>query len=360
MPQNLNIVHLWDGWLPSYYYGQAFQRDDKLQIGGWGDTYETWAKFDIEGLPVNPTQAIFWVKSYPRGDGSTTTPLAFCKVGGFWDLSLTWSNQPSMLTCAGWFSAPTPGNWWGINFTSWYNEWKNNQVTNNGIMMFPQYTNNNFDVFRSSRYSYDGDRPILQFSFTPSIQLKMPLPGNHRWLMTTETGGYDCLAKYPAYWPDTAHTGSNYFSLDFSWRNIPDSGATVYTETSNIPVIAAAAGTVTTFYNDPSNGNYVVVTHGSTGFTTRYLHLDTILVSNGASVTQGSILGYMGATGQAVGKHLHFGVRYNNSGSSGVAELSKVVMDGWILKSFQTECSVNGSGVPTDWIRYYRSGNTVY
>lgn len=58
--------------------------------------------------------------------------------------------------------------------------------------------------------------------------------------------------------------------------------------------------------------------------------------------------------------HLHFGVRYNNSGYSTVPQLAKVVMDSRILKSYQTECAVNVNGTPTDWIRYYRSSNRLF
>ncbi len=68
----------------------------------------------------------------------------------------------------------------------------------------------------------------------------------------------------------------------------------------------------------------------------------------------------MGNTGLSNGVHVHFGVRYQNSGASSVDELAKVVMDGRLLKGYQTECSVNGSGVPVDWNKYYRSYNTAY
>ena len=40
-------------------------------------------------------------------------------------------------------------------------------------------------------------------------------------------------------------------------------------------------------------------------------------------------------------------------------ELTKVLLEGKLLKSYQTECSVNSSGVPTDWIRRYPSTNTA-
>lgn len=366
MSQDLDKVHLWDGWLPSVYYGQQFIRDTQLQVGGWGDQYRTFIKFDIEGLPQSPDLMALYVKSYARGDSSTTTPFALCKVGSSWNLSLTWNTQPSFPTCWGWYSAPTPGDWWGINLTSLYNDWKSGALANNGVMMYPQNTNNNFDMFRSSRYSY-GYGPVLRFDFTPTIELKMPLPGNHQWLVTTETGGWDCKGDYDQY-----HDGTNYFSVDFSYRNIPDSGATVYTESSNIPVLATSGGYVVFAGKvdppDPKadNGYYVIIDHDGdgnvyTGVTTRYLHLKSNLVAYaGQTVQQGAVLGYMGNTGLSYGTHLHFGVRYQDSGDSSIAQLAKVLMDGRLLKGYQTECSVDGNGVPTDWNRYYRSYNTAY
>lgn len=59
MPQDINIVHLWDGWLGSQYY-TTFFRDDKLQFGGWGDIYRAYVQFDLTGLPKNVTRAVFW------------------------------------------------------------------------------------------------------------------------------------------------------------------------------------------------------------------------------------------------------------------------------------------------------------
>ena len=373
MPQTINIVHLWDGWINNVFYGMKLIRDDRLQVGGWGDEYRTYIKFDVAGLPYNPTQAILLMKTYDRGDGSNATPFKFCKVGNSWTTSMTWDNQPSLLNCAGWFTPPAPGNSWGIIFTPWYNEWKNanDAIENNGVMMAPRYSDNTFTVFRSSRFTA-GVRPTLQFEFTPTMELKMPLPGDHQWLVTNEVGGYECKGEGP-FWPDKYHmddTG-NFFSIDFSWKNIPNPGATTYNETSNIPVLAAAGGTVSVVgtVEDHPNGYYVVIDHGG-GYSTRYLHLKTnpsAYVYRWKSVVQGEQIGVMGTTGKdqdgnrtSTGVHLHFGVRYNDSGLSTIPELTKVVMDGRLLKSYQTECSTSPSGIPQNWVKYYRSFNAAF
>jgi hypothetical protein len=54
-------------------------------------------------------------------------------------------------------------------------------------------------------------------------------------------------------------------------------------------------------------GNMVVVAHGS-GVSTLYAHLSRMAVKPGKSVSTGSTLGYVGASGRATGPHLHFEV----------------------------------------------------
>lgn len=52
------------------------------------------------------------------------------------------------------------------------------------------------------------------------------------------------------------------------------------------------------------NGNYVKISHED-GTTTMYLHLDTVIVSTGATVAQGQQIGTLGSTGRSRGPHLH-------------------------------------------------------
>jgi murein DD-endopeptidase MepM/ murein hydrolase activator NlpD len=75
----------------------------------------------------------------------------------------------------------------------------------------------------------------------------------------------------------------------------------------NSPIPAANAGVVV--YAAPLTiyGNTVVVDHGW-GLQTLYAHLSSIEVKEGDQVTQGQALGKSGATGLALGDHLHFEV----------------------------------------------------
>lgn len=242
--------------------------------------------------------------------------------------------------------------------TSFYNGWKNDATTNHGLVVYPiDGTNNQFDYFVSSDSTDDGKRPILRLDFTPTLELKMPFNGL-RWAVTTEIGGVGCGQV------KTQHQGNGYFSIDFSGKAKDVNGTIVYPDpsTANIPILAAAGGTVRYAHYSSSAGNYVEIIHGNTGITTRYLHMKALpIVSPGQVVPQGKLLGYMGNTGESGGVHLDFNVQYYNitkgkwSGEKDEVPLAKVIMDNWILKSFQVDgCTTSGSS-----IRYYLSSNVM-
>ena len=346
-----------DVWFGSVY-NQAGVNDGKLQAGGWGDEYEFLIRFDVTGLPPNATQAIIWLAPYPKGDSSTLTDLRFYRVTSSWNESTGYFSKPSSLHVAT-YVAPTLGYWYGIDITNTYNAWKNNAYANWGLEYRPQSINNQFDLFRSSDYNTWSLRPYLDVRYTPTVtppSFKSPLPGGKYWMVTTEIGGTDCANPGSL---TTTHTGDNYFSIDFGRTSLQNGVTTVE---SNVPIYAAASGKVTFAGTNPAapgNGNYVVIDHDGdgnegTGYTTRYLHLqdNTLLVSTGQTVTQGQQLGVMGGTG-GWPVHLHFGVRYANSGSTSVNELTWVKMEGINLKSYMTECNSSGSR-----IRFNYSSNT--
>lgn len=78
------------------------------------------------------------------------------------------------------------------------------------------------------------------------------------------------------------------------------------------PIYAAAAGEVIISHSDGGwnggYGNYVVIRHDN-GTQSLYAHNSSNAVSVGETVTQGQVIGYMGATGKATGTHLHFEIR---------------------------------------------------
>jgi Peptidase family M23 len=359
--------HILDGWFSSIYEKQ-FQEDNKLQIGGWGDNYNTYIQFDLAGLPASVNSANLQLYAYDRGDNSMLVNFDAWSPNSSWSSNLSttmdWDHQPSNFSLVGSYSTSSKNSFWNIDITSLYNSWKSNPSSNRGIALMSWTQNNNFDLWRSSRYTANKvQRPRLKLTFTSPggmPNFKMPLPGGASWLATNEIGGYECLD--PA--PDTYHQGNNYYSLDFSATNTKDGGGAY---SGSIPILAAASGTVIDVGGGQadSRGYFITLSHGN-GYQTRYLHLlqsaakkNGTLLGNGDAVNQGDQIGIMGNSGTATtGTHLHINFWLNGNGADTVTNLSYVVMDGLLLKSFQTECSVNSQDQSTGRIAFYHSTNT--
>ncbi|MEK6228540.1 MAG: peptidoglycan DD-metalloendopeptidase family protein [Actinomycetota bacterium] len=75
---------------------------------------------------------------------------------------------------------------------------------------------------------------------------------------------------------------------------------------------AADSGTVVLMGSVSGYGNYTCVAHGG-GLSTCYAHQSSFGTSQGASVSQGQVIGYVGCTGHCFGDHLHFETRVNGS-----------------------------------------------
>lgn len=111
-------------------------------------------------------------------------------------------------------------------------------------------------------------------------------------------------------WPTDAATITQKF---YSWHPALD-----ISNSSKIPVYAAAAGKVEAIGWDGGYGRRIIITHAE-GYQTLYAHLSQIKVAVGDLVEAGQEIGRQGNTGQVRGKtgiHLHFeilkdGVRIN-------------------------------------------------
>ncbi|KAF0152605.1 MAG: Peptidase M23 [Ignavibacteria bacterium] len=71
------------------------------------------------------------------------------------------------------------------------------------------------------------------------------------------------------------------------------------------PIQSTAHGVVTEVGYNGGNGNYVKIKHNAT-FSTQYLHMSRFAkgIRRGVKVSQGQIIGYVGATGLATGPHV--------------------------------------------------------
>ena len=116
-------------------------------------------------------------------------------------------------------------------------------------------------------------------------------------------------------WPCPAYTR---VSSDFGYRVKPSSGASSYHQGVDLAapqeaeILAASSGTIIRVDANGTMGNYVEIDHGN-GLRTIYMHMyeHSSNAKTGAWVSAGTVIGYVGHTGEATGNHLHFGVSVN-------------------------------------------------
>ena len=109
-----------------------------------------------------------------------------------------------------------------------------------------------------------------------------------------------------------------YFSSPYGYRIHPIGGDWRFhngvdlSAPSGTPIYAARSGVV--YYRGwwGTGGNTIAINHQD-GYISRYLHMESFAVQNGAWVAQGQVIGYCGTTGGSTGPHLHFEMQYNGS-----------------------------------------------
>ncbi|HET9267127.1 MAG TPA: M23 family metallopeptidase [Vicinamibacterales bacterium] len=147
-------------------------------------------------------------------------------------------------------------------------------------------------VLRAIRFTVPGSKPAYYDERGRSLRrffLRSPLKFEPR-----VTSRFSSSRRHPVLHTNRAHRGVDYAA---------PTGA---------PVIAAAAGVVTSASYDGANGRMVRVRHAS-GYETFYLHLSAFGpgIRAGVRVDQGQTVGLVGATGLATGPHLHYGLTRN-------------------------------------------------
>jgi murein DD-endopeptidase MepM/ murein hydrolase activator NlpD len=95
-------------------------------------------------------------------------------------------------------------------------------------------------------------------------------------------------------------------------RYMPHHGVD-YAAPLGTPVKAGGDGVVVAATTKQGNGRYVQIRHSNSEYETFYLHLSGFAkgVRVGTRVTQGQVIGYVGATGYATGPHLDYRVKRN-------------------------------------------------
>ena len=116
------------------------------------------------------------------------------------------------------------------------------------------------------------------------------------------------LAGMPSIMPTAGLLGSGYrYRKDpFTGKRVFHGGLDIVANVGSA-VVATADGVVTQAGRLGGYGKVVYVSHGN-GLSTRYAHLSKIHVKKGQEVRRGDLVGKVGATGRAMGYHLHYEV----------------------------------------------------
>jgi len=102
------------------------------------------------------------------------------------------------------------------------------------------------------------------------------------------------------------------------------------------PIRAAMDGTVTMAGWAGGYGNFVKLSHAS-GYATGYGHMSRIAVRNGAHVSRGQVIGYVGSTGLSTGPHVHYEVWRNGASVNpgGISVTTQTALEGSELREFR-------------------------
>jgi murein DD-endopeptidase MepM/ murein hydrolase activator NlpD len=154
-------------------------------------------------------------------------------------------------------------------------------------------------ALRAYRYAPSGGRPAYYDEEGRSLKrffLKSPLKFEPRI-----TSRFASARRHPILQYTRAHNGVD------------------YSAPTGAPVAAVAPGTVTLAGWTTGGGRTVRIRHNN-GYESEYLHLSALHVRAGTRVSQGDLVGKVGATGLATGPHLHYGLRKNGSYVNPVVE----------------------------------------
>lgn len=150
----------------------------------------------------------------------------------------------------------------------------------------------------------DGYRPLTPWVVPVSagndagVTAQIAGPGS-----CTPSGGY--VGTYSFVWPAPYPgkiSGNDYWSGHQAIDAQCFQGDSIFASDSGVVIYA---GPISGGY-----GNLVAIDHQN-GYLTLYAHLNGFNIACGQSVSQGTVIGFCGSTGNSTGAHLHFEVRQN-------------------------------------------------
>lgn len=150
--------------------------------------------------------------------------------------------------------------------------------------------------------------PVYHASLGQFEQLRTTLAGTNMGIPESAM----LVNRTPSIWPVKGRITSG-----FGRREDPFSGQGVFhpgidiASTYGAPVVATADGYVVFAEWEGGLGHCVKILHGRNGFRTVYGHLKEYFVRVGQRVRRGEVIGLLGNSGRATGKHVHYEVHYD-------------------------------------------------
>ncbi len=132
--------------------------DEKIRLGGWGDTYQGYLKFELTGITA-PVQSAK-LRLFVLPDENQTTPFRIMRITNAWSAStaVAWASQPSMVELTQ-IAAPSWQSWVEIDMTTLVNGWIRGDFPNHGIAFLPTRTDRAFTTFASPGNADAAKRP---------------------------------------------------------------------------------------------------------------------------------------------------------------------------------------------------------
>ncbi|MGY1426269.1 peptidoglycan DD-metalloendopeptidase family protein [Lysobacter sp. A289] len=177
----------------------------------------------------------------------------------------------------------------GDRFSVVYDQiWREGERIGNGDILAATFTTGG-KTYSGFRFERDGNIGYYTADGRPLKKafIRMPIP------YARVTSGFTTARKHPILGRTRAHQGVDY-------------GAG-----SGTPIMAAGDARVKFVGWKSGYGRTVVLDHGK-GYTTLYAHMSRFSkYKSGASIKQGTVIGYVGSSGLATGPHLHYEFRVN-------------------------------------------------
>ena len=149
---------------------------------------------------------------------------------------------------------------------------------------------------RSSRVALEGDLKALE---AEQARVQAAIQGNSGGTFKHGSGQLGWPVNGPVVSPFGMRWGRLHAGIDIA---VP-SGTAVHAADGGRVILMGWVG---------GYGNYTCIQHTSS-LSTCYAHQSSFATSNGASVSQGQVIGYSDCTGHCFGPHVHFEVRVNGA-----------------------------------------------